>query len=304
MKKIFFTGGAGLLSLNWYVYCKDRWDVTLGTFKRKISPYFAKTVSLESSQSVASLVNTFSRFNPDVVVNSAALTNLEYCEQNPLDAFHSNVDFASNVACACNQLKIPLVHISSDHLFDGTLANVTEEEPPKPLNVYARTKVDAEIQVSNLCENSIIVRTNFFGLGTSYRSSFTDQIINELNHRRPYYGFKDVYFTPILVSDLASCVFQLIENRMYGIFNISSDSRLSKYEFAVLVAKIFNLPHLLVKPISIHEKSDLVLRPADMSLSNKKVSQLLMRQIGSVEDGLRRLLEQSTNNSYKELLNL
>ena len=73
-----------------------------------------------------------------------------------------------------------------------------------------------------------------------------------------------------MASDLASCVFQLIEKRMYGVFNISSDSRLSKYEFAVLVAKIC-LPHLLVKPISIHEKSDLVLRPTDMSLSNKGI---------------------------------
>ena len=304
MKKIFFTGGAGLLSLNWSIYCKDKWDVTLGTFKRKISPDFAKTVSLELSQSAASLINVFSKVSPDVVVNSAALTNLEYCEQNPFDAFNSNVDFASNVASACNQLKIPLVHISTDHLFDGTVANVTEDELPKPLNVYAKTKVDAEIKVFSECKNSIIVRTNFFGLGTSYRSSFTDQIIHELSNGRPYYGFKDVFFTPILVSDLASCIFQLMECGMYGIFNISSDSRLSKYEFAVLVAKIFDLPHSLVRPISISEKQDLVVRPVDMSLSNRKASAVLMREIGSAEDGLRRLLEQSTNNSYKQLLDL
>ena len=304
MRKIFFTGGAGLLSLNWSIYCEEKWEIFLGTFNRNISPWFGQTISLSQSQSVAALTDIIVKISPDVVVNSAALTNIEFCEQHPMDAHRSNVDFACNVATVCNQLKIPLVHISTDHLFDGTVANVTEEEDPCPLNVYAQTKADAEIKVLNMCKKAIIIRTNFFGWGTSYRPSFTDRIIEELSHGRPFYGFKDVFFTPILVLDLAKCIFQIIDNGLHGIFNISSDHRISKYEFALSVARVFDLPQSLVKPISIRDKPDLVLRPSDMSLSNAKVSKLLMREIGSAEDCLRRLRNQSTNNSYKKLLTL
>ena len=304
MKKIFFTGGSGLLSLNWALYCKDKWDVILGTFNRDIDPSFAETFSLLEVQSAKTLQKVLSDISPDIVVNSAALTNIEFCEKNPSRAFESNVFFASNVAIACNELKIPLVHISTDHLFDGTLANVDEEEVPSPLNIYAKTKAEAEIKVAKLCKNSIIVRTNFFGWGTSYRQSFTDSIIYELSNDRIFYGFDNVYFTPILVSDLAACIFELLEDGSSGIFNISSDKRISKYQFAIMVAKIFNLPQSLVQPVNINEKAHLVIRPTDMSLSNKKISELLRRNIGTAEDGLRRLLDQARYNTHKELQNL
>ena len=304
MKNIFFTGGAGLLSLNWALYCKEKWDVILGTFNRRIDPSFASTLSLLDFQSAKALEKIFSDVSPDVVVNSAALTNIEFCEKNPSKAYQSNVHFASNIAIACDQLKIPLVHISTDHLFDGTLANVDEEEVPNPLNVYGKTKAEAEIKIAGLCENSIIVRTNFFGWGTSYRQSFTDHIINDLRNDRVFYGFDDVYFTPILVSDLASCIFELLEDDFRGTFNISSDDRVSKYQFAIMVAKTFDLPQSLVQPVSIKEKTNLVIRPTDMSLSNKKVSKLLRRNMGTVEDHLRRLLDQARYNTHKELQNL
>ena len=304
MKKIFFTGGAGLLSLNWALYCKDKWDVILGTFNRQIDPSFADTLSLLEFQSATALEKIFSDVSPDIVVNSAALTNIEFCEKNPSKAYDSNVHFASNIAIACDHLKIPLVHISTDHLFDGSLANVDEEEVPNPLNVYAKTKAKAEAEVAKFCKNSIIVRTNFFGWGTFYRQSFTDHIINELSNDRVFYGFDDVYFTPILASDLAACIFELIEDSFSGIVNISSDERISKYQFAIMVAKIFNLPQSLVHPVSINEKIHLVIRPTDMSLSNKKISELLRRNIGTAEDGLRRLLDQARYNTHNELQNL
>ena len=304
MKKIFFTGGSGLLSLNWALYCKDKWHIILGTFNRNIYPSFAETHSLRECQSAIALEKVFSDISPDVVVNSAALTNIEYCEKKPSMAYDSNVRFASNIAIACNELKIPLIHISTDHLFDGNRSTVDEYEVPIPLNVYAKTKAEAETNVSHLCNNSIIVRTNFFGWGTSYRRSLTDRVIDDLKNNRTFYGFNDVFFTPILAADLAACIMQLLEAGSQGIFNISSDQRVSKYHFAIMIAKVFDLPESLVQPVSIKDKTHLIIRPSDMSLSNKRVSQLLKRKMGTAEDGLRRLRDQSSYNDYKELQNL
>lgn len=304
MKEIFFTGGSGLLALNWTLSCKKEWKVTLGTFKREIFPSFADTISLSKAQSASEIEDILVKISPDIVVNTAAVTNIEYCELNPFEAYQSNVVFASNVATACNRLGITLVHISTDHLFSGFTSNVTEEEEPSPLNVYAKTKAESEKRVAAECEESIIVRTNFFGLGTTYRLSLTDQIIKEVKNGYTFYGFEDVFFTPILASDLANCIFELIDQKFRGVINITSNYRISKFEFAVLVAKIFELPKPLIKSTRIRDRSGLVIRPNDMSLSNKKVSSMLRRDLGTAEDGLRRLLQQTNSNTFRELQTL
>lgn len=299
MKKIFFIGGTGLLALNWAAYCYGKFKVILGTNKKLIKPSFASTISLSGIQSGSSLQSIIGKIEPDIVINTAAITNIEYCEMYPENAYESNVNLASQVAIACNKLDIPLVHVSTDHLFSGLDAYSAEEKQPSPINVYSKTKAIAEEQVGSECSNSIIVRTNFFGIGTSYRRSFTDQIISELAKNDSFWGFDDVFFTPILASDLAECVHQLIENKRYGVYNVSSNNRISKFEFALLVARLFGYSESLVKPCKIEERSNLVNRPRDMSLSNCKVSATLKRDLGTAEDGLRRLRDQFNQKIYQ-----
>lgn len=292
MEKIFFTGGSGLLALNWAAYCHNKYHVILGMHKRKVNPVFASTVSISEARTESSMERVIRKISPDIVINTAAITNIEHCEYNPEDAYESNVTFAKRVATVCDKLDIPLVHISTDHLFGNHNSYSTEEESFSPVNEYARTKAIAETQVSSRCSKSIIVRTNFFGIGTSYRLSFVDIIIKELASNRPFWGFEDVFFTPLLVSDLADCVHELIKNRNFGVYNVASNYRISKYQFAVLVAQIFGFKESLVKPCKISDQSNLVVRPHDMSLSNVKVTTALMRDLGTAEDGLRRLRAQ------------
>lgn len=299
MKKIFFTGGSGLLALNWAAYCHGKFNAILGTNKRLINPDFASTISISGIQSSSSLQSIIGKIEPDIVINTAAITNIEYCEKNPEVAYESNVTLASHVAIACNMLDIPLVHISTDHLFSGLGAYSAENKPTSPINVYSKTKAIAEEKVGSECSNSIIVRTNFFGIGTSYRSSFTDQIISDLAKNNSFSGFDNVFFTPVLASDLAECVHQLIDNKHYGVYNVSSNERISKFEFSLLVARLFGFSESLVKPCKIEERSNLVNRPRDMSLSNHKVSATLKRDLGTAEDGLRRLRDQFNQKIYQ-----
>ena len=299
MKKIFFTGGAGLLALNWAAYCQNKYKVILGMNKTEVNPSFASTISISGAKTASLLESVISKVAPDIVINTAAITNVEYCELNPEEAYASNVHFASQVATVCKNLDISLVHISTDHLFSGSNSYSTEDQFLSPVNVYARTKALAEEIVIAEFDKSTIIRTNFFGIGTSYRLSFSDMIINTLAKGYPFMGFQDVFFTPILASDLAECVHQLIDNNHYGIYNISSDKRISKFEFAMLVAKVFGLRDSLVKPSKIDERINLVSRPKDMSLSNSKVSATLNRHLGTAEEGLRRLRSQFNQEIYQ-----
>ena len=250
------------------------------------------------------MINTLSEISPHLVVNTAAATNVEYCELHPEIALEVNVVFAEHLASACNYLMIPLVHLSTDHLFDGFLPFATEDNALHPLNVYAQTKAEAESRVLNVCPNALVIRTNFYGWGTSYRYSSTDKIIQKLQDGNVYTAFHDVYFTPILISDLVSAIHHLLELGAKGIFHVVGDQRLSKYDFCLLLANTFCLQQSLVQPISIHDVPSLVPRPKDMSLCNLKATQWLNRSLGLVVEGLVRLRDQSAQGYPKVLQHL
>ena len=201
-------------------------------------------------------------------------------------------------------MNIPLVHISTDHLFNGLCPFANEQTRPDPLNVYGLTKAEAEYRVLNACPSALVIRTNFYGWGTNYRYSFSDKVIQQLQAGKVYAAFDDVYFTPILISDLVLAIHHLLELGAQGIFHVVGDQRLSKYDFCVLLAKTFCLPASLLQPISIHEVPALVPRPRDMSLSNLKATQWLNKSLGSVVEGLDRLKDQSNQGYQKELVQL
>jgi dTDP-4-dehydrorhamnose reductase len=303
-KRLFFAGGSGLLALNWALMLHEKWDVFLGLHNRKISPSFASTVHLLSQPTTQDWITTLSEISPDVVVNAAAVTSIEYCEQNPEIAFAVNVLFAEELALACNLLKIPLVHISTDHLYSGLASFATEQTRPDPMNVYGKTKAEAESRVLHACSNALVIRTNFYGWGTSYRHSITDKVIHELQAGNVYTAFDDVYFTPILIADLVSAIHQLLELGANGIINLVGDERVSKYDFCRLLVNTFRFQSSLLQPISIDEVPALVQRPKDMSLSNLKATKWLNRGFKSVGEGLICLRDQLNQGYSKELQQL
>jgi dTDP-4-dehydrorhamnose reductase len=119
-------------------------------------------------------------FQPDVVIHTVGLTSVDGCEADPSLAYRLNVEAANYTARSARALGAKLVHISTDHLFNGTEPWRREEDAPYPLNMYATTKLQAEEVVLQACPDALVIRTNFFGWGTSIRASFSDWIINSL----------------------------------------------------------------------------------------------------------------------------
>ncbi len=180
---VLITGGSGLLALNWAMAIRDRYLVILGLYDRNIT-----LAGVESSpinlESVDDLTNAFNSFTPGVVIHTAGLTSVEACEANPELALHINSDLSFNVAKVCAKLGLKMVHISTDHLFSGNDPWVTENCPVDPKNVYGRSKAEAEARVIEACPDALVVRTNFYGWGPGYRSSFSDTIIKDLRSGR------------------------------------------------------------------------------------------------------------------------
>jgi len=303
MSPIFITGGSGLLALNWAYLMRDRDLVILGLHRRKV--FLGGVRQVRVNLTSANELSHFLKYaNIRTLIHTAGLTSVEECEMYPTLAHQLNVSLASNIAKVCAELSIKLIHVSTDHLFLGNEAFLREEQVISPINEYGKTKGLAELEVLKHNPNALIIRTNFYGWGTSYRRSFSDFIIDSLRRDGSIALFEDVFFTPISIEFLVGAVTELTNLGVAGVVNVVGDQRLSKFEFGRLVAEIFNLPIMGVTPSMLSKQRHLVQRPADMSLSNAKIVSLLGRRMGTVRDHLIGLRQQSITGCSKEMANL
>lgn len=301
--KIVLTGGSGLLAVNWAVSMRETHDIIILLHKREISIAGVTAVKVDIG-SYEELKVELSKYQPEIVIHTAGLTSVETCESNPPLANLVNVEISANVALVTKQLGIKMVHISTDHLFDGTHPLLSEEIIPSPLNVYGFTKGLAERKVLEIHPLALVIRTNFYGWGTSYRKSFSDMIIFSLREKKQITLYSDVYYSPIYVIKLISCVHALISRDAKGIFNVVSDSRISKYEFGLNIATEFNLDTSFIRDGLLEPNNHIVKRPLDMSLSNQKVSTFTGMQIGDVKDHIKLMKLQEQDSSTTEIQHL
>lgn len=300
MGRVLITGGAGLLGLNWAACSKQREQVILGLHNRMVALSGVESVAVDTG-SFESIERAIGGIEPDYVIHAAGLTSVEDCEENPELAEKINTHLAVNVAKATGSFGIPMVHISTDHLFSGEQGMVAEDEPVCPINVYGKTKAQAEVGILDVNHRALIIRTNFYGWGPSYRPSFSDFVISSLRQRREITLFEDVYYTPILVAELVEAVNQLLNLGEFGIFNVVSDGRISKLEFGLKLAKVFSLDESLIRRGRFRDIPGLVKRPLDMTLSNEKLTSRLKRKIGSVDSHLLELQKQELQERFKEI---
>lgn len=299
-KTTLITGGTGLMAVNWAAIAPNRQQLFLLQHKRSLELCGVQSCHFNLENKVA-IAEALRKINPDFVVHAAGMTNIEQCEENQELAYFTNTTLAANIAEVCASLNIKLVHISTDHLFDGNVAKRSESESPQPLNQYAKTKAQAEAAVTDLNNEALVIRTNIFGWGTSYRISFSDFIIENLRARKTITLFEDVYFSPILVAHLARIVGDLLESNATGIVNIASSERISKFDFGILLAESFGLDASYICRGSLEDNPALVTRPKDMSLSTRKLSSILGRSAPSIKDGLLELKRQEELGTKEEL---
>jgi dTDP-4-dehydrorhamnose reductase len=289
------TGASGLLGINWALQAYVREPVIMILHDRQIPLPGAQSwrLDLSSPDGVRALLE---QERPGLLIHTVALTSVEVCEQNPSLAHKINVSLAENVAVACRYTGVKLVHISTDHLFDGSRPNAREDWMPVPLNVYGKTKGEAEDRVSEICQDALIIRTNFYGWGPDYRPSFSDMVVRALREGRSLTLFDDVHYTPTLMEPMIEAVNELVGSGAAGIYHLVGDDRVSKFEFGMALAEEFGLDRGQIRRGSIEDMPQLVRRPKDMSLSNAKLKAALGRGLGGLHMHLRRLREMENSD--------
>ncbi|MDC0226828.1 sugar nucleotide-binding protein, partial [Alphaproteobacteria bacterium] len=236
MKKILFMGGSSLLAINWSYLIKDNYKVVLGLHNRWAGYNDVQSITLNFESNIK-LKNQIKLINPDIIINTIALTDIDYCEKNFQESKNINCDLASVISIICKEIKIKYIHISTDHFFNSNTKYHKEDSKTFCVNNYAKTKLLGEQQVLKNNTNSLIIRTNFYCWGTYYRSSITDFIINNLKKNKKINLASNIFYTPIFVKTLVEQINLLIKKNAKGIYNIASKKRITKYEFGLKIAK-------------------------------------------------------------------
>ncbi len=225
---------------------------------------------------------------PDVIIHTAANVNVDDCEKNREKAYTLHVDATRSLA-SFNNGKTRLIHISTDSVFDGKNGQYCEDDTPNPLNFYAETKLLGEEVALSANKNAIVLRTNIIGYHVPFGRSLSEWLISNLETGGPLNGFTDIFFNPLYTGQLSTIILHLMNDASRtGILNCASDKVVSKYEFALMVAKEFGFSGELVKAMPYKEEISSAARPRNTSLSTKRFESIF-GHAPSLSEGVRQM---------------
>ena len=295
--KVLIVGCSGLLGSNLCLEFKDKFEV-LGTYNNNnidLANINKTKLDLLSYKNLLQLINYY---KPKFIINCSGYTDVEKCETNPLLAKKINYEIVKNLVKVSKDNKIKLIHISTDHIFDGKKNIYTEKSLTSPVNVYSKTKLLAENYIKKNIKNFIILRSNFFGWGNFNKRSFSDYIYDNLILQKKISLSDKIFFNPVLISTLAKIIMDLIRYNYKGIINVGCKERLSKFDFALKLAKKFDLEASNI--IKSNKEKTKVKKPSSMYLSTSKLKKVLNIEI-KLSDDFDRLKKMKENGYIKNL---
>jgi dTDP-4-dehydrorhamnose reductase len=197
----------------------------------------------------ASTKEAVTGFRPDVVIHTAAMTDVDGCERDPNLAFRVNALGTQNLALACGRIGAAMVHVSTNEVFDGTLGRPYYEwDPPSPQSVYARSKAAAEFYVRTLLHRFYIVRTAW--LYARGGSNFVTKIIAAADRLGSLRVVTDEVSAPTYAPDLAQAIAQVIHTGHYGIFHFVNSGACSRHDWACKILELSGRADVPVEPIT------------------------------------------------------
>jgi dTDP-4-dehydrorhamnose reductase len=258
VKKVLLIGSNGLLGTSLANVLRPYYELVTVTRTSLNSDYnLDMTSKIISDQLLA-------KIKPDLIVNLAALTNVDICETNVNLAYRVNTKIAENIAAYSNGLTdVFVVHISTDHLYDR---KDSAEDDVVICNNYAMTKYCAEKSFKS--DNAVILRTNFFGKSLSvYSEGLCNSIYNQAIKGQELKLFKDVFFSPLSITTLCDVILTCLQQKISGIYNVGSKEGMSKEEFLKTFLILSGVDDLKYKSISVEELTLKTPRPKDMRMN-------------------------------------
>ena len=213
----------------------------------------------------------------DVIINCIALADVDLCAKYPDLAQSLNSDYPSLLSSLCRKYNKKLVHISSDQVYGDAPFPHTEDTACRPVNVYASSKLSGDQYVLENNDSSLVARLSFFGNSFSYKESFSDKILNAIHTSTSIPLFVDAYFNPISIENFANALSSILSDSpaISGILNFGSSTRISKFDFGMLLSSQISTRSAAIIPAYLSERLDLTPRPFDNTVSIQRLSSLV-----------------------------
>jgi dTDP-4-dehydrorhamnose reductase len=224
---------------------------------------------------------------PDIIINAAAYTNVDGCETERELSWRVNVDAVKNFIIASRFNNTKIIHVSTDYIFDGMIGNYDEQSRPNPRSFYGKEKLASEnaLMASGI-EYAIIRTMIIYGNGKNVKQNFALWLINMLGNNHTVTIVDDQYGQPTMVDDLGVALLRIVDREKKGVYHVSGSEYLSRYEFALKLADVFEFDKELIIPIKTKDLQQAAERPMNSSFILLKAETELALKTLDVTDGL------------------
>ena len=245
------------------------------------------------AEKVGELIRTL---HPLIIYLPAGLTGVDYCEAEPRATYAINVTGTANVARAASQMDARLVYFSSDYVFDGVAGPYHESDEPQPVCEYGRQKQQAERLIAELVRDPLIIRTSGIYSWEPQRKNFVCRLLDALRSQQHLPVPTDQVGSPTYAPDLAEAVLGLLAHGARGIYNVAGRAPVSRCDFAVAAARVFDLKEDLIVPVQTGQLRQRARRPLNAGLQVEKAEALLGVELLSYREGLRAMADAGTGD--------
>jgi dTDP-4-dehydrorhamnose reductase len=302
--RVLVIGGGGQVGGKVLSYCKERGIETYSTYMSRqptLGVEHSYPLDKTDASSARKLIHTL---QPQAIVDTAALHNVDYCETHKEEAWKVNVAGTRNVAEAARRSRAKIVFISTDYVFDGEKGNYSESDTPHPISEYGVTKVEAEKEVAKISNDHLIIRPSVIyswvpesqlalGSVSGKPVNFGMWVFQKLSKGEKINAVDDQFSSPTLADILAEAIVKGIENDLTGVYHIAGKSRLSRFEFTLRLAEKMGFSRDLISRLKTSDLKQVARRPVDSSLDVSRVERDLKISLPTIEKALEVFASQS-----------
>ena len=261
-KRIFITGISGQLG---------------GTLNKYLSRYFNVLNNQENFYNIdvtnkSRLKYFLEELSPDYIINCAALTNVDFCEHNKRYSYEVNVNGLRNII-SCSKKSAKIIHISTDYVFNGNQKMYTESDIPDPISYYGKSKLESENILRTSNRDYLILRTSVIFGKTG--NNFYVWVRDSLKNDKKISVVTDQVSNPTWSWSLSEAIYKSILNNISGLFHYAGEEVISRYDFAIKIAKMHDFNYDRIIPIKTSELNQKAKRPLNSILDVSKIKKII-----------------------------
>jgi dTDP-4-dehydrorhamnose reductase len=239
----------------------------------------------------------FGEYKPDIVICAAAISNVEYCQQEPVESAGVNIEGTKNIINLIKESGAKFIFLSSEYVFDGQAGPYSEEDKASPINEYGRQKLEIERFIQKELKDYLIIRTTVVYGWERQGKNFVIQLLKKLSCGIKMNVPSDQISSPTYAAELALAIRQLIEKDKRGIYNIVGSQVMSRYDFAKEACKVFGLDLKLLVPVTTEKLAQKAKRPLKAGLKIEKIKMELGIPFLQAAEGLKKMRSEKSENA-------